>query len=967
MWRLSSAQSEAVLGFDERGSLWRTWDLHFHTPRSYDYKKKSVTNTEIIKGLKSANISAVAVTDHHVIDVQLIKDLQNLASNELTILPGIELRTELGGKEKVHLIGIFSEDSDLDEIWTKLSGQLSITAADVKRKRDDAIYVDFRRAADLIHQLGGVVTTHAGGKSNSIEAIGNNEKFKMALKADLARDCVDIYEVGKSSDCEGYAKVVFPAIGKTLPIIMGSDNHDITNYSQKEKCWIKGDPSFRTFQQLISAPERAFLGDKPPELLRVETNPTKYVSEIKFAKKPGSRLEEEWFSGTVKLNPGLIAIIGNKGNGKTALAETIGLLGNCRSSEAFSFLSDKKFRRHRNNKAREFEATLMWRNGRKVTLSLNDVTDKSRPAQVSYIPQNYLELICNEVNSELEVTFDKELKSVIFSHVPDSRRLNAESLDELLDFQIEPFQKHLTQLRSELSDLNQSILELQHRGSTENKQKLLALKQSKQGEIEAHEKLRPKEILKPETDPSQQTAMNLASKKIERLNQEREILNKAIRQSESAQGVDAVKRASASRVLQHLANFKSVYKTLLENLESDCKVLQTKPESLVKIEINEKPVRTEDGIAKADFAAQEAFIDAQAPRLGEIKSEIDKLTAELDAPNSAYQKYIEALREWTEKRKSLIGTAQKRDTLKFIEQQIEDLKAIPDKVKEATKARSEKVKEIYSDIEKIVGTYRTLYHPVQEFILLNPVAKGKLKLKFDANVMPDDLERTILGGINQAKRGTFAGVEEGQRVLKHLADGADFQTSSGVLAFAEALVQRFESDYRQEKPTRLKIEDQLKVGETPLKLLDTIFGLTYLSPKYELKWSDKTLEELSPGERGTLLLIFYLLIDRRDVPLIIDQPEDNLDNQTVYELLVACLREARQRRQVIIVTHNPNLAVACDADQIVHSHIDKQHKNTVTYTSGSLENPQTNAMTIAILEGTRPALDQRNSKYHPAN
>jgi predicted ATPase len=65
-----------------------------------------------------------------------------------------------------------------------------------------------------------------------------------------------------------------------------------------------------------------------------------------------------------------------------------------------------------------------------------------------------------------------------------------------------------------------------------------------------------------------------------------------------------------------------------------------------------------------------------------------------------------------------------------------------------------------------------------------------------------------------------------------------------------------------------------------------------------LLWAVCRRGELSPGERGTLLLIFDLLIDRRDVPLIIDQPEDNLDNQTVYDMLVACLREARRRRQV---------------------------------------------------------------------
>lgn len=111
--------------------------------------------------------------------------------------------------------------------------------------------------------------------------------------------------------------------------------------------------------------------------------------------------------------------------------------------------------------------------------------------------------------------------------------------------------------------------------------------------------------------------------------------------------------------------------------------------------------------------------------------------------------------------------------------------------------------------------------------------------------------------------------------------------------------------------------------------------------------------------------MFYLLIDRRDVPLTIDQPEENLDNQTVVDLLVPCISEARKRRQVIIVTHNPNLAVVCDADQVVHCHIDKSARNKVTYTSGSLENPINNKLTVDVLEGTRPAFDHRDSKYQP--
>lgn len=99
------------------------------------------------------------------------------------------------------------------------------------------------------------------------------------------------------------------------------------------------------------------------------------------------------------------------------------------------------------------------------------------------------------------------------------------------------------------------------------------------------------------------------------------------------------------------------------------------------------------------------------------------------------------------------------------------------------------------------------------------------------------------------------------------------------------------------------------------------------------------------------------------MPLVIDQPEENLDNQTVFNILVPATKEARGRRQIIIVTHNPNLAVVCDADQVIYAHLDKQAGNKVTYTSGAIENPILNHKIIDVLEGTRPAFDNRDSKY----
>src|SRR5688572_28366025 len=101
-----------------RGSQWRKWDLHFHTPASYDYRDKSVTNQQIIDALEKNEIAVVAITDHHFMDVARIRDLQSLAKIKgITVLPGIEILSDVRGVEPIHFIGIFAEDANLEYIW----------------------------------------------------------------------------------------------------------------------------------------------------------------------------------------------------------------------------------------------------------------------------------------------------------------------------------------------------------------------------------------------------------------------------------------------------------------------------------------------------------------------------------------------------------------------------------------------------------------------------------------------------------------------------------------------------------------------------------------------------------------------------------------------------------------------------------------------------------------------------------
>ena len=113
-----------------------------------------------------------------------------------------------------------------------------------------------------------------------------------------------------------------------------------------------------------------------------------------------------------------------------------------------------------------------------------------------------------------------------------------------------------------------------------------------------------------------------------------------------------------------------------------------------------------------------------------------------------------------------------------------------------------------------------------------------------------------------------------------------------------------------------------------------------------------------------MLLVFYLLLDKNDIPLIIDQPEDNLDNHSVAKILVPFIRAAKAKRQIIMVTHNPNLAVVSDAEQIIYVNLDKENNYSFSTVTGSIENKDVNKKIVEVLEGAMPAFNKRKDKYY---
>lgn len=124
----------------------------------------------------------------------------------------------------------------------------------------------------------------------------------------------------------------------------------------------------------------------------------------------------------------------------------------------------------------------------------------------------------------------------------------------------------------------------------------------------------------------------------------------------------------------------------------------------------------------------------------------------------------------------------------------------------------------------------------------------------------------------------------------------------------------------------------------------------------------RRVEHLSPGQKSTAILLLILQSD--DGPLVIDQPEDDLDNRFIYADVVKRLREAKRRRQIVVATHNANIPVLGDAEQIVvlDSIAGELPRGTVR-AHGSIDTREVQRRAEQILEGGHEAFRRRQEKY----
>ena len=1003
-----------------RGSQWNKWDLHIHTPSSIIQGYGGDPNDEstwekYFKALEALpkEIKAVGINDYFFIDgyrrVKAAKDLGRFANLEL-ILPVVELRIEsFAGHKKLNKINfhvIFSDtELSADVIETQFLNGLGVeyqlsdgrtwggrvsnkqllqqfgqaiidSTPESKKPNDSPLIVGFNNAAFSLDRVRDLLKeTRFQGKV--LTAVGITEWDDMrfesatAIKRDIIHSADFVFVASPDHHSYYNRKEQLKNHEVNSKLLDCSDAHHYAD-SGKRMClgetfsWLKADLTFEGLRRVAQCfDERVAIkpiGDIPNKLKKIQNNLTKYIRGIEIRKNVDSDLEEKWFDCYVPLNPGLVAIIGNQGNGKSALTDIIALCGNTKTIE-FSFLTREKFRDNQ-NKAREFIATLKWEDGSQVDKRLDGRIDDTDFEQVRYVPQGFFDLVTNETVVQKGGKFYGEIEKAVFSHVAKSDRLGCADINSLIKIKTDQINQGLSSLRQELSNLNTQIVEIELACLPKEITRIKNEIQAKENEIISLEAEPPK----PVEEPKESTAVN---QEIEKLREKEQQLTEQINQLKDSLSSNKLKREFLKQKRDAIHEQQRQLQDFITSLQSefDDAGFELDVPRMVKVqfeteEIEKLIIQLNSEISTTTQQIDIHNEDSLAFQLQTIKLERENSEKELKQVNQTYQTYRSAYIKWQDDIKELKGNVDSVGSLKWLEEELtKSTVSKPKKLEELKELRRQKSRVIYERIQEISRIYQKLTNPVQQHIESEPLTREKYKMRFAIDLVEHNLGNKLFSIIKRSGSHTFIGIPDGDEKLQELCDDYDFGSASNAVEFAETLLDKLKRNHNWDTPKEIDIQKILRKGKEISEVYNLIFGLEYLTSEYSITLNGKPLKQLSPGERGILLLVFYLVIDKGDMPLIIDQPEGNLNNQSIFKNLVPVFKQAKAKRQIIVVTHNPNLAVVSDAEQIIHAKIDYEDGNRVEFTGGALENPHFKKLSLDVLEGTPPAFQARKETY----
>ncbi len=926
-----------------KGTRWFKCDLHLHTTASKCFEDRSVTPEQWVQRAIEQGLNCVAVTDHNTGDmIDAIKAAAN--GTELVVFPGVEITCDTS---KVHLLILFDltkTTSDINDFLircdidrAKFADQLASTAQTIFQ------------IAEKAHEHGAIVIPAHIDEFNGLGAISNDllntffdlpyinavqvvhkEFMEPLLQTNnniSLRTTLNEYYNNPSTAID-YTKMaewhrpVKISLQKKVAITTFSDNphkpsnpkHGLDGIGNRYS-WIKMDenPNLESLRQAFLLPEfrvkNDFISPNTPY-----KNPELWIKSISIK---GVTITDGATPLKIDLSPQLTTIIGGRGSGKSSILRFVRGLFNRTSdlSELTEIIADH------NDFYKLYDPK-----------SQKGVLNENSVIEIEFVRNNVLHKITasgiSTSNNQI-ITIQKSLK-------PGNWIL--EEADGYIDFfQFEQYsQKQIYEIAQEPNSLRDRI----------------------------DKSIDGMEMLKNDKEVIKKTFLE-KSASIRTIQQQ--ITGKGRLQTEIKDIDDRIKLFQQSGIATLLTSKEKF--TTQQSTISDFIVETQNKENEIDSLLNEIQI-TDINYTSFD----ERYSDELKPFSKKISDGYDTIKEELEKIKQAAitlrTSFEEALFQTTWKLefdKNKIDFDTKKEEL--INQGIDDISNF----EKLTQAKAAKEKEL----EKIKVIETSLNAEISERELLQNefLAKTKeittVRKTFVSSLLQDDKVKVSInpfrnktdfvnkfriiiqrqsgfeGDVDALSDMCFAGnVEHGIKNVREIfLKIKRSEQVSGISGYFVNLVTGM-TDAQIDEIELLLPEDEIDIKYKPTG--STIF---------------KPLSTASAGQKTTAILTFIL--SQGDIPLLLDQPEDDLDNRLVYELIVDRLKQAKNNRQIIVVTHNANIPVNGDAEYILS--MNSESKALEILCEGTVEKPEIKKEICDVMEGSEQAFDMRSRRYKQIN
>jgi energy-coupling factor transporter ATP-binding protein EcfA2/histidinol phosphatase-like PHP family hydrolase len=909
------------------GSRWQRFDFHAHSPASDDYGRgndalKEITPEDWLKKAMAAGLACVVVTDHNTggwIDRLKAKneELRNQTERpewyrELTLFPGVEI-TVADSSTRIHLLGVFDPSCDTQTI-TAVLGACGIKKGFGDDKTTSTTTGFSETVKKIIDADGIAIPAHIDGKKGLLEGI-------RSLTPELEKS---LEKISAAEFCDPHIfDLADPPLKKAmdhLAKLAGSDAHkpeDIGRHSS----WIKmSRPSIAGLRLALMDHEFC---------VKNQTETPNHLPDIFLSQLTLSSMHHcgriNPFS--MSLHPHFNAVIGGRGTGKSTLLESIRIVAR-REAEL------KPFDKLNNELGRFLQGQSGPKKNRGVMLDttqiLLEIHRRGKKFQLRW-QYNGQGSVLEEKNSqgwqEIEAgnIHDRFPLSIYSQKQINELASNPRGLLEIVDrsFEVDrgEWDRRWEDEKSQFLQLREQLRKLSRQVSQEPQIRVKL--QDVENDLKQYEDKGHGDILKHYQKRSQQKN-SLPDDKIF------ETLCTGIR--------DLAQSAELSDFPAHLfdetdptaAEIKTIHDKTAQGLKQVRDSLETLAQNV-------------DALKKQKNEQMEASVWYQSLQSG-IQS-YKALVNEYEEKKSSLS--ISLYGEWVQQRNQLQQQLKKLNSVRTEIQTIGN--QIKEKFQKLLDLRQELLEKRRNFLDQVIGASAFVRMELVQFGDISSLEEAYRNLlnlgdgTFSSSIFDNNVKQGILWDLR-----TWEDLGKTESEIAQLISTIKSDTFKIANGEATGNHGAFDNRLKTIKQTQPAVFDQL-FAWWPEDLLRVKYSKDPASGHFA------DLEKGSAGQKAAAILAF--LLSHGSEPLIIDQPEDDLDNALIYDLIVAQIHENKNRRQLIIVTHNPNIVVNGDAELV---HVLKFENGQVQIDQeGGLEETSVRNAICNIMEGGRQAFDRR--------